>query len=437
MRSKNKKRFRGFAFISFRSMKPGVNFLLVHHHIKGHPVKVQQALTKEASKSIAEQEKERKVYVGNLDVETSEASIKTYFSEFGKVDGVKLIKDKNTQKSKGFAFVVFDSKLTALQVVQPGVKYHIDGKELVIELSTSGEETCVMATPVEQAPVSKNENTAPGGQVSHQNKKSTLQEGSTGFLTPEGSNPGKKTLKSQSQKNENGSGAPNGQIKKNLKLPSRTDKLDDKHFKECVSAEVQRQLAEMLSAGGLPFPINPDGMPNLRYGNPHMMSGYQFSHYGPPAAYGMGWNHQGGAPYPEYSNYPPQVFNGYGPRPMPQYHAFDPHQGHSEAMFSNQGYPSSHSMFDSSMSHQHSPQTEATVSGDSSILKALDIDEEESEYCGDPDDFPGREEIQKKLAARKACQNASESAGLHTSLNSKGVQECSQKEQSDDPNFSG
>ncbi|HOJ91018.1 MAG TPA: RNA-binding protein [Saprospiraceae bacterium] len=45
------------------------------------------------------------LYVGNLDYAVKESQITAMFSEFGAVSSVKLITDKFTGRSKGFAFV--------------------------------------------------------------------------------------------------------------------------------------------------------------------------------------------------------------------------------------------------------------------------------------------------------------------------------------------
>ncbi|MBK6860323.1 MAG: RNA-binding protein [Saprospiraceae bacterium] len=45
------------------------------------------------------------LYVGNLDYGVKEAQLQAMFSEFGEVTSVKIITDKMSGKSKGFAFV--------------------------------------------------------------------------------------------------------------------------------------------------------------------------------------------------------------------------------------------------------------------------------------------------------------------------------------------
>lgn len=45
------------------------------------------------------------LYVGNINYNLSEDELKSVFERYGKVDSVKIITDRDTGKSKGFAFV--------------------------------------------------------------------------------------------------------------------------------------------------------------------------------------------------------------------------------------------------------------------------------------------------------------------------------------------
>lgn len=45
------------------------------------------------------------IYVGNLDYKISENELNDIFSQFGQVESVKIITDRETGRAKGFAFV--------------------------------------------------------------------------------------------------------------------------------------------------------------------------------------------------------------------------------------------------------------------------------------------------------------------------------------------
>lgn len=48
---------------------------------------------------------ESKLYVGNLSYSTTEDDLRTLFAQAGNVKSVSVIKDRDTGRSKGFAFV--------------------------------------------------------------------------------------------------------------------------------------------------------------------------------------------------------------------------------------------------------------------------------------------------------------------------------------------
>src|SRR5260370_36107010 len=48
-----------------------------------------------------------KLYVGNLPYNTSEDDLRNLFSQYGNVDSVAIITDRDTGRSKGFGFVEY------------------------------------------------------------------------------------------------------------------------------------------------------------------------------------------------------------------------------------------------------------------------------------------------------------------------------------------
>jgi RNA recognition motif-containing protein len=47
----------------------------------------------------------QRLFVGNLSYNANESEIKDFFTNFGEVTNVNIIKDRDTGRSKGFAFV--------------------------------------------------------------------------------------------------------------------------------------------------------------------------------------------------------------------------------------------------------------------------------------------------------------------------------------------
>ena len=47
----------------------------------------------------------KKIYVGNLSFETTDADLNDMFSQVGQVESAQIIRDRDTGRSKGFGFV--------------------------------------------------------------------------------------------------------------------------------------------------------------------------------------------------------------------------------------------------------------------------------------------------------------------------------------------
>jgi len=47
----------------------------------------------------------KKVYVGNLSFQTTESDVRSAFEQYGTVESVTIITDRDTGRSKGFGFV--------------------------------------------------------------------------------------------------------------------------------------------------------------------------------------------------------------------------------------------------------------------------------------------------------------------------------------------
>lgn len=53
------------------------------------------------------------IYVGNLKFQTTEEELSTLFAQYGDVHNVKLIKDRQTGRPKGFGFVEMEDSVAA------------------------------------------------------------------------------------------------------------------------------------------------------------------------------------------------------------------------------------------------------------------------------------------------------------------------------------
>lgn len=60
---------------------------------------------------------EKKLYAGNLSYSATEDDVRQLFSQFGDVESVKLITDRETGRPKGFGFVAMGSQEAAQKAV--------------------------------------------------------------------------------------------------------------------------------------------------------------------------------------------------------------------------------------------------------------------------------------------------------------------------------
>lgn len=83
---------------------------------------------------------EVKLYVGNLSYDTSEDDLKTLFSKAGEVASVALIMDRDTGRSKGFAFVEMMTQADAEKAISTFNGFNLDDRELKVNLAKPREE---------------------------------------------------------------------------------------------------------------------------------------------------------------------------------------------------------------------------------------------------------------------------------------------------------
>lgn len=70
------------------------------------------------------------IYVGNLPYRMTEDELRDLFAPFGDVTSAKIIKDKMTDRSKGFGFVEMSDKAAGEKAVSEVNGKDIDGRPL-------------------------------------------------------------------------------------------------------------------------------------------------------------------------------------------------------------------------------------------------------------------------------------------------------------------
>jgi len=81
-----------------------------------------------------------KLYVGNLSYTTTEEDLRALFAQAGAVASVALIKDRDTGKSKGFAFVEMATQAEAQKAITMFNAFKLENRTLVVNLARPKEE---------------------------------------------------------------------------------------------------------------------------------------------------------------------------------------------------------------------------------------------------------------------------------------------------------
>ena len=74
------------------------------------------------------------MYVGNLSYHTDEDKLRSIFEEFGDVLGVRIPKDRETGRARGFGFVTLDDLENANNAIESMHGQEIDGRTLHVSL---------------------------------------------------------------------------------------------------------------------------------------------------------------------------------------------------------------------------------------------------------------------------------------------------------------
>ena len=73
------------------------------------------------------------IYVGNLSYKVRENDLQGVIEEYGAVESCKIIKDRETGKSKGFAFVEMADDAAAAKVIEELNGAEFDGRSMVVK----------------------------------------------------------------------------------------------------------------------------------------------------------------------------------------------------------------------------------------------------------------------------------------------------------------
>ncbi len=76
-----------------------------------------------------------KLFVGNLPFSITEEKLKEIFEQYGEIKSLKLITDRETGKSRGFAFVEFTDKESGNKAIKEYNGTTLDGRSIVVKVA--------------------------------------------------------------------------------------------------------------------------------------------------------------------------------------------------------------------------------------------------------------------------------------------------------------
>lgn len=77
----------------------------------------------------------KRIYVGNLSFGTEEEGLKGVFQKFGEVGSVSIIVDRDTGRSKGFAFVEMPDDENAMEAIKNLNGSVLDGRKIRVDIA--------------------------------------------------------------------------------------------------------------------------------------------------------------------------------------------------------------------------------------------------------------------------------------------------------------
>lgn len=72
------------------------------------------------------------IYAGNLPHGLSEEALKSVFEQYGQVNSVKIVKDWDTGRSRGFAFIEMPSMNEGKDAIEKLNGSEIEGRKIVV-----------------------------------------------------------------------------------------------------------------------------------------------------------------------------------------------------------------------------------------------------------------------------------------------------------------
>ncbi|XP_062015145.1 heterogeneous nuclear ribonucleoprotein 1 [Rosa rugosa] len=122
---------RGFGFITYADPSVVDKVIEDTHVINGKQVEIKRTIPKGQGQS--KDFRTKKIFVGGIPSAVPEEELKNFFSKYGEVVEHQIIRDHETNRSRGFGFVIFDSEEVVDELLSKGNMIDMEGTQVEIK----------------------------------------------------------------------------------------------------------------------------------------------------------------------------------------------------------------------------------------------------------------------------------------------------------------
>ncbi|PKU71323.1 Heterogeneous nuclear ribonucleoprotein 1 [Dendrobium catenatum] len=145
MKDRKTGRARGFGFVAFADPAVAERVVMIKHRIDGRMVEAKKAIPRDDQRILLNRNNNslllhgspspsriKKIFVGGLPSNITEADFKKYFERFGAITDAVVMYDHDTQRPRGFGFITFTSEAVVDRVLQNSF-HELNGKMVEVK----------------------------------------------------------------------------------------------------------------------------------------------------------------------------------------------------------------------------------------------------------------------------------------------------------------
>ncbi|KAL8142148.1 hypothetical protein V2J09_015180 [Rumex salicifolius] len=122
---------RGFGFITYADPSVVDKVMEEDHIINGKQVEIKRTIPKGAGQQ--KDFKTKKVFVGGIPTTVTDDELKNFFSDYGTIVEHQIIRDHETNRSRGFGFVVFEDEDVVDDLLSKGNMIDFNGTQVEVK----------------------------------------------------------------------------------------------------------------------------------------------------------------------------------------------------------------------------------------------------------------------------------------------------------------